>query len=113
MVSIEKVTKGVAAYLDREFLPKLSEKSWERLVAGTAIALILRKASEKAEAFRENQVVKLTGIFDQDGNVDVACLRDEVKRQLPPDGLKIELPKMGTVKLVEADIDKIYQYITE
>jgi len=113
MVSMEQVTKGVAAYLDKEFLPKLSEKSWERVVAGTAIALILRRASQKAEELRENQVVKLTGIFDQEGNVDVACLRDEVKRQLPPDGLQIELPRMGTVKLSESDIDQIYRYIAE
>ena len=41
MVSIDRVSKGIANYMDTELMAKLPANGWERVVIGAAIGIAL------------------------------------------------------------------------
>lgn len=113
MYTFNQVKDGVVKYLDTEVLPNIPDKSWKRMILGMGLALIIDKQSERIYALKDNPVVKLTGIFDDDGNVDVDILVKEMKKQMPKEGIPIDIPVVGgTLRFTESDIDKLQEYIT-
>lgn len=112
MVTIDQVEKGIAAYLDKELMPILPETGVQKILIGTGIGLVLRKYKGQIAALKDQPFVKMTGIFDDSGNVDVDILKEELTKQIPEEGFKIEVPVIGGLKFHKADVDKLYNYIT-
>lgn len=112
MIPYAKVEKGLADYLDGELMPMIPETGFQRIIAGTAISLLIKKGGSQIAALKENPAVKMMGIFDDAGNVDVETLRDELKKNMPEDGVKVEVPMLGMLTFRKGDIDKLYSYIT-
>lgn len=113
MYTFDEVKNGVVKYLDTEVLPNIPDKAWKRMLLGVGLALIIDRQSDRLYAMKDNPVVKLTGIFDDDGNVDVDILAKEVKKQMPEAGLAIEIPSLGNLRFTESDIDKLCEYISD
>lgn len=111
MVTFDQIERGVAAYLDNELMPMIPEQGFQKIIAGTAISLMIKKTSGKFEMFRENQFVKMMGVIDESGNVDVETLKDELKKQVPDAGVKVEVPMIGMLTFHKTDVDKLYSYI--
>lgn len=112
MVTITNIEQGVAAYLDSELMPKLPETGLEKVLMGTAISLVIRRAGTIVEGYKNNKAVQMLGIMDAEGNVDVDILAEELKKNLPESGVKVEVPMIGSLTFHKADIDKLYSYIT-
>lgn len=113
MVSIDKIEKGVAAYMDSEIMPQLPNGGIEKVLAGTALSLVIRRSGTILEGYRNNQVVRMLGIMDEEGNVDVDVLAEELKKNITSDGVKIEIPIIGKMTFHKEDVDKLHEYITE
>jgi hypothetical protein len=111
MVSIDSIEKGVATYLDTELMNKLPQSGFQRVIAGTAISLAIKKSGNIVEGLKDDPFVKMLEIMDADGNVDIETLKDEVKAQFPADGIKADIPMIGVVTFHKADIDKLYNCI--
>lgn len=111
MVTITKIEQGVAAYLDSELMPKLPETGLEKILAGTAISLVIRRGGKILDSYRNNKTVQLLGIMDAEGNVDIDVLAEELKKNMPADGVKIDVPMIGAMTFHKSDIDKLYSYI--
>jgi hypothetical protein len=103
--------KGVASYLDTELMSKLPENTFQRVIAGTAISLAIKKSEPILSNLRNNSFVKMIEIFDEKGNVDIDLLRDEVKKQIPESGVKADFPMIGTMTFHQNDVDKLYNHI--
>lgn len=112
MVTIDQVEKGIAEYLDKELMPILPETGFQKILIGTGISLIIRKNKDKIAAMQDNSVVKMTGIFDEEGNVDIDVLKEEVSKQMPKEGVKIDVPVIGGLTFHKSDVEKLYGYIT-
>lgn len=112
MVSIEKIEKGVAAYLDSELMPKLPANGVQKVLAGTAISLLIKRSGTIVESYKDNQVVQMLGIMDADGNVDVDVLAEELKKNIPTDGVKVDVPVIGALTFRKDDVDKLHKLIT-
>lgn len=113
MVTINKIEHGIAAYLDSELMPKLPNSGWERLISGTAISLFIKKSGTILMSYKDNQVVQMLGVMDTEGNVDVETLAEEIKKNMPSEGLKLEIPAIGVMTFRKDDVDKLYDYIME
>jgi hypothetical protein len=111
MVSIASIEKGVATYLDTELMDKLPQSGFQRVIAGTAISLAIKKSGNLVEGLKDNPFVKMLEIMDDKGNVDIETLKDEVKTQFPADGIKADLPMIGVVIFHKSDVDKLYNCI--
>lgn len=111
MVSIDKIEQGVANYLDGELMPQLQGNGIERVIIGTAASLMIRKSGAIIESYKDNKLVQMLGIMDEKGNVDVDTLVEEVKKNISKDGIKVEVPMIGTLTFHKEDVDKLYDYI--
>lgn len=113
MVSIDRIERGVAKYLDTELMPQLRSGGFERVLVGTAASLVIRKAGAMVASYKDNKVVKMTGIMDDDGNIDVDAIATELKNNISDAGVKAEIPVIGTVTFHKDDVDKLREYIME
>lgn len=111
MVSIKQIESGIASYLDSELMPMLPQSGLEKVILGTGVSLLLKKNINKIDQIRTMPVVKAMGIFDEEGNVDIETLKDEVKNHLPEEGIKYDIPMIGTITFRKGDIDKLYENI--
>lgn len=111
MIPIKQIEKGVAAYLDAEIMPQLPNSSLEKVLAGTAMSLVIRRSGNILESYKDNKAVQMLGLMDSDGNVDVDILSEELKKNISNDGLKVEVPIIGKMTFHKDDVDKLHNYI--
>lgn len=113
MVTMKQVERGVAAYLDAELMPQFSKTGVEKVIAGTAISLFIRRSGVILEGYKENKIVQMLGIMDEEGNVDVELLSTELKKNIPDEGFKMDIPMIGAMTFHKEDVTKLQEYITE
>lgn len=111
MVKMETIEKAIACYLDDEFMPKLKENSWQKLLTGTAISICIKRFGNITKAVSSNKALLTLGVVDADGNVDVELLCTEMKNNMTSSGVKVEIPIVGNVTFHQDDLDKLYQRI--
>lgn len=111
MVAIDKIEKGVANYLDNELMSQFQSNGLEKVIVGTAASLMIRKSGAIIASYKDNKLVKMLGIMDDKCNVDVDVLAEEVKKNIPKEGVKVDIPVIGTMTFHKDDVDKLYDYI--
>ena len=115
MVTHEQIKRGLARYMDSEFIPKLPVGSVKKVVIGTASALMLQNLDKSIKALSEHPLVGVLGIVDEHGNIDVDRLAEEVKIQMGSDGMKFDLKilglSLGAPHFDCSDVDKLRAYI--
>lgn len=112
MVTIEQIEHGLAFYLDRELMPNLPEQGIQKVLIGMTMGLAVKKASSLILALRENPVVKMLEIIDENGNVDLETVKNEFKRNVPDSGFTLDIPMLGSMTFHRSDVDLLYKYIT-
>lgn len=110
MITLDDLRNGVVRYIDNELMPILPQSGLEKVVVGTAIGLIIKKNFSKIETFKDHPLVKLTGVMDEEGNIDFDTLAAEIKENIPETGISIEAPMIGKMTFKSDDIDKLVQY---
>lgn len=110
-VSIDKIERGIANYLDAELMPQLQNNGIEKVIIGTAASLFIRKSGTIIEGYKDNKLVKMLGIIDGSGNVDIETLVEELKNNISKEGVSIDVPIIGTLTFHKEDIDKLCDYI--
>ena len=58
------------------------------------------------------ELVKMLGIMDSEGNVDIDVLAEELKKNMPKGGVRVDVPIIGALTFKDNDVDKLYEYIT-
>lgn len=115
MVSVERIERGIAAYMDRELLPSLPVDGGKKVLMGVGASVLLKGYMQKLEALKDNEIAAGAGIVDSEGNVDLETIRQELMRRTPDEGMSfhISIPFIGAVdlKFHRSDIDKMYAYI--
>lgn len=112
MVTIDQIENGVAAYLDAELMPQMQENGLQKVLIGTVLGIAVKRGSSLILPLRDNPVVKMLEIIDDEGNVDLETLKTEFKKNVPDSGFVLELPMLGKMTFHRADVDKLYEYIT-
>lgn len=112
MMPIDKVTRGIVAYLDNELMTQLPNDSLKKVGFGIFAALAARDPMKIIGSYISVDMLKMLGIIDAEGNnADVELLREELKKRIPAEGVKMAIPLIGTVTLTAYDIDRMMNYI--
>lgn len=69
MVNINQIKSGLGGYIDTVMLSMMDRK--RRFVPGTAYIMMAAKLDKFVPAFAQVPAVKVLGIIDNDGNVDI------------------------------------------
>lgn len=108
MITIEQAARGLTSYLDAELLPHLP--TGKALIVGAAAALYIRKAPDIARQLIGMPAVKLLGIIDEQGNIDIDELYNAVLPQVRGT-FDLSVPLVGNLTFDRAEIDKLYSYL--
>ena len=110
MVSIEKIQRGAARYIDTELLPKVDGR--DKWVLSAAVTLAIAKLPAAIQSLNSKEAVKALGLISADGmSIDLDALIASVKpaaRQAPA---VFNIPFGGSIAFTEADIDALYKII--
>lgn len=111
MVSINQIEKGVASFLDAELMPNLPQNGIQKVMAGTAMSLMIKRTGNMVKEFSNNSFIKMLGIMDQEGNVDIDTLKNELKNNISDSGVVVDIPMIGTMTFRKSDVDNLYNHI--
>ena len=110
MVTMEKVQRGLAAFIDRELIPSLS--GWDKVLVGGGAGLAVAKLPQMIAQY---PIVATLGVYDKENKrVDIDALYQAIVPYIGTEALPVKLPMLGiTVKMGRAEIDTLYKYIKE
>lgn len=116
MVTIGQIKKGLASFVDAEILPAIPAGTLKRTLIGAGVGLYLANLEKALTGLSENALVAALGVVDEHGNVDIDKLAEELKKNMPSEGVKINLDVMGVhlgdMTLHQSDIDTLRHHIT-
>lgn len=92
MYSLESVKKGVANYLDKEFLPNIAKGTMEKMLIGTAIGIAVARSDMLIEKVKKNPMVEALHIIDEENRIDIETLEEEILKNTDDAGLKFNIP---------------------
>ena len=110
MVSMDKVQRGLAAFLDRELIPSLS--GWDKVLVGGGAGILTAKLPQ---VIAQYPVVAALGLYDAANNqVDIDALYNSITPYIGAEALPVKIPMVGiTIKVGKQEIDALYRYIKE
>lgn len=108
--TIEQLKKGLAAYLDAEFMP-LIDDGFKRVMVGAGISIAISKYANIIPVLNENKFVKSLELIDSEGNVDLDTIVAAVQSQMPADGVSVDVPMVGAMRFKKEDVEKLYRTI--
>lgn len=111
MVSMDKVKRGIARYLDEEFTNKMT--GWQKWAFGVGSAMLLENFASISQKLKSNPMVEYIGLIDDSGNVAVERIHQQLRIQAQKGPVTFEVPMLGTITLNETDVEKLYNYIMQ
>ena len=108
MVTYEQVINGLTKFIDNEIISQLSGN--QKILLGIGAGVALRKGENLYNGLKNNSMIKMLGIINED-KIDIETLYEEAKKQATKEVIRVEIPMIGTLKLNEDDIEKLYGYI--
>ena len=108
MVTYEQVINGLTKFIDNEIISQLSGN--QKILLGIGAGVALRKGENLYNGLKNNSMIKMLGIINED-KIDIETLYEEAKKQATKEVIRVEIPMIGTLKLNEEDIMKLYNYI--
>lgn len=110
MVTVKQIQTGVARYIDEEVVAAMP--GWQKWVFGAGASIALNNLPATIERIKNNEMVKILGVIDAQGDIDIAKIYQGIKRQSAKGPVTFEIPAMGKMTLNDTDVDKIYRFIT-
>lgn len=107
-VTVRQLSDGIAAYIDREMIPRISGlRKWGLGLAGGYAASIV-----ESWIGQNRKMLSDIGIMTEDGMVNIDDLASRMKKTAAEYGPVTEhLPLIGDATFDASDIDKLHTYI--
>ena len=115
MVSMNQIEAGVSHWLDKELMPKLpSNGPYDGVKKAATVALALyaiKRGRNALMSLTENSFLSTIGAVDREGRVDLEGFAEEMRKQMPEEGVKISVPMVGDLTFYRSDLDDMLRYI--
>lgn len=111
MTTIDQIMRGASRFADTEVIPHLP--TGKGIAAGVALTLAMEGGKQQLLALREHPAVKMMGVMDEEGKVDLDRLYSAARPKLDGQKLPVSIPLIGELKFDVNDLDKLYKYIRE
>ena len=113
MVTVDKVQRGLAKYIEEQILPPM--KGTDRwLVTGAAAMALAKLPAMIQQQLQSGGALKALGVIGTDGTIDIDGIIKSVKPAAKSSPASINIPfTNGTITLTEADLDVIQRYIEQ
>lgn len=115
MVNSNQIKRGLANFIDSEIMNKIPGGSIKRTLIGTMMGLYINNLEKTIKGMAANPFVSALGLQDESGNINIDVLAEELKKNMPQEGVKVDLDLLGfhfgDMVLRRGDIDTLRQRI--
>lgn len=112
MVTIDKVQRGLARYIEEQILPPM--KGADRWIVTGAATMGLAKLPELIQQAQNNGAVRALGLVGADGTIDIERILESIRPAAHATPASIKVPFTGGVITLKAeDLDVIKRYIEQ
>lgn len=112
MATIAQVQRGFALFVDNEVASAFD--GWQKAIVGGAAALLAANFPNLVKVYGAHPIVAALGVYDPtSGNVNIDALYNAVVPKLGAEKIPLTIPKIGTIKMGQAEIDSLMRYIKE
>lgn len=111
MANAVQITNGIVKYIDAEILAKI--EGWQKWVVGVGASLAVGRAADIYNTVASHPVVKMLGVVDEQGGMDIEVLHKEFAKQAQKGPITFSVPMIGPMTLNSSDVEKLYHYIKE
>lgn len=104
MVTVNQFKRGADLFFTNEVFPKLPDG--KRFLAAFGVALLL-------DSVEKNPALVGLGLMPEAGSIDIERAYAAAKSAANVAPLVLDIPAVGTMKFVAADIDRLYQTVLQ
>lgn len=112
MVTITQIQRGFALFVDNEIAAAFT--GWQKAVVAGAAGLLAANLPNLVKVYGAHPLVAALGVYDANsGMVNVDALYNAFVPKLGADKIPLTIPKIGTIKMGQPEIDILMRYIKE
>ena len=112
MVTVSQIQRGFVLFIDNEVAGAFD--GWHKAVIAGGAGLLAANFPNIVKTYASHPFVSALGIYDpQSGMVNIDALYNAIVPKMGGDKIPITLPKLGTIKLGQPEIDSLMRYIKE
>ena len=112
MVSIPQIQRGFTLFIDNEVA--MAFTGWQKAVVAGAAGLLAANLPNIVKVYGTSPLVAAMGVYDANSNtVNIDALYNAFVPKLGSDKIPITIPKIGTIKMGQPEIDTLMRYIKE
>lgn len=112
MVTISQIQRGFALFVDNEIAAALG--GWQKAVLAGAAGLLAANFPNLVKVYGAHPFVAALGIYDANsGTVNIDALYNAIVPKLGAEKIPLTIPKIGTIKMGQPEIDTLMRYIKE
>lgn len=112
MVTVTQIQRGFVAFVDSEVAPAFP--GWQGKVLAGGAGLLASNFPNVVKTYAGHPMVAALGIYDpQSNSVNIDALYNAFVPKLGAEKIPITIPKIGTIKMGQPEIDMLMRYIKE
>ena len=112
MVTISQIQRGFVLFVDNEVATAFT--GWQKAVVAGGAGMIAANFPNLVKVYGNHPMVIAMGLYDANtGMVNIDAMYNAVVPKLATDKIPITLPKIGTIKMGQPEIDALMRYIKE
>lgn len=112
MVTISQIQRGFTFFVDNEVATAFN--GWQKAVVAGAAGLLATNLPNIVKVYGNHPLVSALGVYDANSNtVNIDALYNAFVPKLGTDKIPITIPKIGTIKMGQPEIDILMRYIKE
>ena len=112
MATISQIQRGFVLFVDNEVAPAFD--GWKGKVLAGAAGLLAANLPNIVKVYANHPLVAALGVYDPAINtVNIDALYNAFVPKLGADKIPITIPKIGTIKMGQPEIDTLMKYIKE
>lgn len=112
MVTISQIQRGFVQFVDNEVAVAFT--GWQKAVVAGAAGLLAANFPNLVNTYTSHPIVAALGVYDpQSGSVNIDALYNAFVPKMGQEKIPITIPKIGTIKMGQPEIDALMRYIKE
>ena len=112
MVAISQIQRGFVLFVDNEVAPAFV--GWQGEVLAGGAGLLAANFPNIVKVYGNHPFVAALGVYDPNSNtVNIDALYNAFVPKLGTEKIPITIPKIGTIKMGQPEIDSLMKYIKE
>lgn len=112
MATIPQIQRGFTTFVDNEVAVAFSD--WRKAVVAGAAGMLAANLPNLVKVYGSHPLVAALGVYDPNSDaINIDALYNAFVPKLGAEKIPLTIPKIGTIKMGQPEIDTLMRYIKE